>query len=186
MATHRWKRLPTAGRLGGRWDGGYLPSHQQLLLSYMNNGQVPKKHLISEWEFYYWEVCQDDMLSTQGASVSSVVVLTVGDDVEHYFQGLVGTSKYEKCGYAERKIAIKQRKNQKKWRKNRGWLVTMLRSLLSPCNSCRARQSSAGFQRWDGHIKLVGEAGLSLAGLRPPLRAEFHLIRDGTRTGPGL
>ena len=35
------------------------------------------------------------------------MVLTVGDDVEHYFQGLVRTSKYGKCGYAERKIAIK-------------------------------------------------------------------------------
>ena len=39
--------------------------------------------------------------------MSSVVVLTVGDDIEHCFQGLVRTSKYGKCGYAERKIAIK-------------------------------------------------------------------------------
>ena len=74
----------------------------------MNNEQVPKKHLISEWELYHWEVCQDDVLFNVGcASVRSVVVLTVGDDIEHYFQGLVRTSKYRKCGYAERKIAIK-------------------------------------------------------------------------------
>ena len=35
-------------------------------------------------------------------------------------------------------------------------------------------------------MKWVGEPGLSLAGLRPALRAEFHLGRGWTRTGPGL
>ena len=40
------------------------------------------------------------------------VVLTVGNTVEHSFQGLVCTSKYGKCGYAEWKIA---KKSEKKW-----------------------------------------------------------------------
>ena len=35
-------------------------------------------------------------------------------------------------------------------------------------------------------MKLVGEPGLSLAGLSPALRAEFHLGQGWTRTGPGL
>ena len=40
------------------------------------------------------------------------VVLTVANTVEHSFQGLVCTSKYGKCGYAEWKIA---KKSEKKW-----------------------------------------------------------------------
>ena len=69
------------------------------------------------------------------------------------------------------------------------WLAEKLRSLLSPCNSCRAWPSSAralpssgGFQRW----KLAGGPHPSSAGLRPALRAEFHLCRGWTRSGPGL
>ena len=54
-----------------------------------------------------------------------------------------------------------------------------------PAELSQALQSSEPFQRSDDHIKLVGEPGLSLAGLRPALRAEFHLGWGWTRTGPG-
>ena len=81
-----------------------------LLLSYMNNGNLSKKHLISELALYHWATCLMETLP----SVSSIVVQTVGDNLEHCFQGVVCTTKYGKCGYAEWKNSNKMAKNEKK------------------------------------------------------------------------
>ena len=74
-----------------------------LLLSYMNNGNLSKKHLISELALYHWANCLMETLP----SVSSIVVQTVGDNLKHFFQGVVCTTKYGKCGYAKGEISIK-------------------------------------------------------------------------------
>ena len=50
----------------------------------------------------------------QGALVSSVVVLTVGDNLKHCFQGPVCTSKYRNGDFCKQKIAIKWQKFHRK------------------------------------------------------------------------
>ena len=77
----------------------------------MSGVLIPKKnselfsHLLQPLQIYLQPVLLSEAFrmgtSCPGVSVSSVVVLTVGDDVEHCFQGLVRTSKYGKYGYAE-------------------------------------------------------------------------------------
>ena len=79
-------------------------SHRSVWGPYSKKNSELFPHLLQPLQIYLQPVLLSEafrMGTFPGASVSSAVVLTVGDDVEHCFQGLVRTSKYGKYGYAE-------------------------------------------------------------------------------------